>query len=137
MPIQNSVAKIYPGKGSPSTVWRHQDAPAPASATVIAAVFGTAADAYTTFQGSGPVRQGYIRVKTEAAVASFLVTQIVGKDASGVQYVLFHGDVATALTGVASAIVDTLEELELSYPKVDPARRKELNAVRLHLEKKE
>jgi PPK2 family polyphosphate:nucleotide phosphotransferase len=37
---------------------------------------------------------------------------------------------------VAAAIVDTLEGLKLSYPKVDPQKRKELNAVRKQLEGK-
>ncbi len=38
---------------------------------------------------------------------------------------------------VASAIVDTLEDLDLAYPKVDAAKRKELQAARALLEKKE
>jgi PPK2 family polyphosphate:nucleotide phosphotransferase len=38
---------------------------------------------------------------------------------------------------VASAIVDTLEELNLAYPKVDAAKRKELEAARAVLEKKD
>jgi len=38
---------------------------------------------------------------------------------------------------IASAIVDTLEELDLAYPKVDAAKRKELQAARGLLEKKE
>jgi len=38
---------------------------------------------------------------------------------------------------VASAIVDTLEELDLRYPKVNTAKRKELQAARAVLEKKE
>jgi PPK2 family polyphosphate:nucleotide phosphotransferase len=38
---------------------------------------------------------------------------------------------------VAAAIVDTLEELDLAYPKVDAAKRKELEAARALLEKKE
>jgi len=36
---------------------------------------------------------------------------------------------------VAAAIVDTLEELDLSYPKVDDAKKKELGAARKLLEK--
>jgi len=36
---------------------------------------------------------------------------------------------------VGSAIVETLKELKLAYPKVDPARRKELQAARAALEK--
>jgi polyphosphate kinase 2 (PPK2 family) len=36
---------------------------------------------------------------------------------------------------VASALVDTLEELGLSYPKVDAAKRKELEEARKLLEK--
>jgi PPK2 family polyphosphate:nucleotide phosphotransferase len=36
---------------------------------------------------------------------------------------------------VAAAVVDTLEELELSYPKVDPQKRKELDGARQLLEK--
>ena len=35
----------------------------------------------------------------------------------------------TRLT-ISAAIVDALEGLELSYPKVDPARSKELDAAR-------
>ena len=35
---------------------------------------------------------------------------------------------------VAAAIVDTLEELKLAYPKVDPEKRKELQAAREALE---
>lgn len=35
---------------------------------------------------------------------------------------------------VGSAIVETLKELKLSYPKVDPARRKALEAARAALE---
>ena len=38
---------------------------------------------------------------------------------------------------VASAIVDTLEDLDLAYPKVDAAKRKELQAARALLQKKE
>jgi PPK2 family polyphosphate:nucleotide phosphotransferase len=37
---------------------------------------------------------------------------------------------------VAAAIVDTLENLKLTYPKVDAAKRKELQAARAVLEKK-
>ena len=37
---------------------------------------------------------------------------------------------------VASAIVDTLEDLKLSYPEVDPDKRKELEAARGLLEGK-
>jgi PPK2 family polyphosphate:nucleotide phosphotransferase len=37
---------------------------------------------------------------------------------------------------VSAAIVETLEELDLSYPKVDAAKRKELQAARKLLEKK-
>ena len=35
---------------------------------------------------------------------------------------------------VASAMVESLEELDLSYPKVDPERRKELAEARKILE---
>ena len=31
---------------------------------------------------------------------------------------------------VAAAIVDTLDDLELSYPKVDPHKRKELQSAK-------
>jgi hypothetical protein len=34
---------------------------------------------------------------------------------------------------VAAAIVETLEDLKLAYPKVDPATRKELQAARAML----
>jgi len=37
---------------------------------------------------------------------------------------------------VAAAIVDTLQELKLAYPKVDPEKRKELQAARAELEKR-
>jgi len=37
---------------------------------------------------------------------------------------------------VGSAIIETLKELKLSYPKVDPARRKQLEAARVALEGK-
>ena len=37
---------------------------------------------------------------------------------------------------VAAAIVDTLEDLKLAYPAVDPQQRKELNAARKLLERK-
>ena len=37
---------------------------------------------------------------------------------------------------VSSAIIETLRELKLEYPQVDPRRRKELEAVRATLEKK-
>jgi hypothetical protein len=37
---------------------------------------------------------------------------------------------------VASAIIDTLEKLNLSYPKVDASRRKELEKARKFLEGK-
>ncbi len=37
---------------------------------------------------------------------------------------------------VAAAIVKTLEELDLAYPKVDAAKRKELEAARRLLAKK-
>ena len=37
---------------------------------------------------------------------------------------------------VAAAIVDTLEDLKLSYPKVDPAKRKQLMAAKKELEGK-
>jgi hypothetical protein len=39
-------------------------------------------------------------------------------------------------TVVAAAIVDTLEDLDLSYPKVDAQKRKELQAVQRVLEGK-
>jgi polyphosphate kinase 2 (PPK2 family) len=39
-------------------------------------------------------------------------------------------------TVVAAAIVDTLEDLDLSYPKVDARKRKELQAVQRVLEGK-
>jgi hypothetical protein len=37
---------------------------------------------------------------------------------------------------VAAVIVETLEDLKLEYPKVDPAMRKELEAARALLEGK-
>src|SRR5262249_30730908 len=37
---------------------------------------------------------------------------------------------------VAAAIVETLEELDLTYPKVDPAKRKELQTALALLKKK-
>ncbi len=37
---------------------------------------------------------------------------------------------------VGSAIVETLKDLKLEYPKVDPARRKELDAAQAALEGK-
>lgn len=37
---------------------------------------------------------------------------------------------------VAAAIVDTLQELKLAYPKVDPEKRKQLQAARAELERK-
>jgi hypothetical protein len=37
---------------------------------------------------------------------------------------------------VAAAIVETLEDLKVAYPKVDPATRKELQAARAMLEGK-
>jgi hypothetical protein len=37
---------------------------------------------------------------------------------------------------VAAAIVDAMEELDLSYPKVDPDQRKQLAAARKELESK-
>jgi PPK2 family polyphosphate:nucleotide phosphotransferase len=37
---------------------------------------------------------------------------------------------------VAAAIVDTLQELKLRYPKVDPEKRKQLQAARAELEKR-
>ena len=114
--ITNSIRNTYPGLGSPGTTYSRQNFPAASGASTVACVFGTAPDAYTTFSGKGPVRQGMVRVKTEAPVASFLVDSIVGKDASGNQYVLYHGDVATALTGVVSAVVDQLYQFQSDTP---------------------
>jgi polyphosphate kinase 2 (PPK2 family) len=37
---------------------------------------------------------------------------------------------------VAAAVVETLEDLKLAYPEVDPDKRKELQAVRAMLEGK-
>jgi PPK2 family polyphosphate:nucleotide phosphotransferase len=37
---------------------------------------------------------------------------------------------------VAAAIVDTLQQLKLAYPKVDPEKRKQLQAARAELEKR-
>jgi hypothetical protein len=37
---------------------------------------------------------------------------------------------------VAAAVVETLEDLKLAYPKVDPDKRKELQAARAMLEGK-
>jgi hypothetical protein len=37
---------------------------------------------------------------------------------------------------VAAAVVDALEDLDLSYPKVDAQKRKELQAARKMLEQK-
>jgi hypothetical protein len=36
---------------------------------------------------------------------------------------------------ISSVIVDTLESLQLQYPKVDPEKKKELGAARKQLEK--
>lgn len=116
MPIKNSIRNVYPGLGSPSTWVVKQDLPVASGASTITCIFGQAADTYTTFGGSGPVRQGKVRVKTEAPVASFLIVAIVGKDASGTQYVFYHGDVATALTGVASAVVDESQDFISDTP---------------------
>ena len=104
--ITHSVRNVYPGMGSPGTTYMRQAFPVASGASTVTCVFGTAPDQYTTFSGSGPVRHGMVRVKSEAAVASFDVVALVGKDASGNQYVLYHGDVATAIPGVASAVVD-------------------------------
>ncbi len=38
---------------------------------------------------------------------------------------------------VASVVIDTLESLKLSYPKLDKARRKELDSARTVLERQE
>jgi len=38
---------------------------------------------------------------------------------------------------VAAAIVDTLENLQLAYPEVNPQKRKELNAARKQLQSKD
>jgi hypothetical protein len=37
---------------------------------------------------------------------------------------------------VAAAIVDTMKELKLAYPKVDPEQRKQLLAAKAELKKK-
>ena len=37
---------------------------------------------------------------------------------------------------VAAAIVDTLQDLKLAYPSVDPEKRKQLQAARAELEKR-
>lgn len=109
-PISSSIKKAYAGLGSPGTWVIKQDLPVASGASTVTFPFGQASDAYTTFSGSGPVRQGKVRVKTEAPVASFLIVAIVGKTQTGAQVVLYHGDVATAIAGVSSAVVDEFQD---------------------------
>jgi hypothetical protein len=111
VPITNSIKTVFPGMGSSSVSYTLNNYSAAASAVTLACPMGTPqttppATGSVTQTGSTPVRRGMVRVKTEAAVASFLVTAISGKDAQGVVYVLYHGDTATALAGIASAVVD-------------------------------
>jgi hypothetical protein len=121
VPITNSVKTLFPGMGSSSVSYTLNGYTAAASAATLACPMGTLqttppATGQVLQTGSTPVRRGMVRVKTDAAVASFLVTAISGKDAGGVVYVLYHGDVATALAGIASAVVDQYYHFNSDVP---------------------
>lgn len=105
MPLNNSVRKIYPGMGSPGSSFTQADQAAASGASTL------------TCTMPSPVQHGLVHVKTEAAVASFLIVAVVGKTTVSTvagapplttpdQIVLYHGDVATAIPGVTSAFVD-------------------------------
>jgi hypothetical protein len=50
-------------------------------------------------------------------------------------YVVPADDKENARLIVSQIVLDTLEELDLAYPKTSPARRAELQAIRKQLEK--
>ena len=89
MPISKSIRQIYPGMGSPgSSGFSMQNAAAAASAATLVCPLPQ------------PLSHGLVRIKTEAAVASFQVTSITGKDASAAVYILFAGEPALAMAGI-------------------------------------
>jgi hypothetical protein len=106
MPISKSIKTLYPGMGSPTTSYTLNNYSAAASAATLACPMGTPqttlpATGTVTQTGSNPVRQGLVRVKTEASVSTFQVTSITGKDASANVYILFAGEPALAMAGIA------------------------------------
>lgn len=111
--ITNSVRNSYAGLGSPAASYSRQDQAAASGASTLVCAMPS------------PVRQGYVRVKTEAPVASFLISAVLGRtnvDINGQplstpdQIVLYHGDVATAITGVTTAYVDECVRFQSDRP---------------------
>ena len=103
MAIKNSIRNVYPGMGSPGSSFVQNDVAAASGASTL------------TCTMPSPVQHGKVRVKTEAAVASFIIVAVLGKTNVGPTglplgtpdtIVLYHGDIATAIPGVATAFVD-------------------------------
>jgi hypothetical protein len=105
VPITKSVKTLYAGMGSSTTSYTLNNYSAAASAATLLCPMGTPqtsppATGTVTQTGSNPVRQGLVRVKSEASVASFQVTSITGKDAGGATYILFAGEPALTMAGI-------------------------------------
>jgi hypothetical protein len=107
--IQNSIKNSYPGLGSPSVSYTKQDFAVASGDSEISCplVPGNMEPGESgVMTGNMPVRQGIVRIKTEAPVASFRVTSIVGEDTETNDVILYRGDVATAITLTGSPKYD-------------------------------
>lgn len=115
MPLNNSIRRVYPGMGSPGPSFSLADQAAASGASTLVCTMPQ------------PISHGVVRVKTEAAVTSFLLVAVLGKTTVSTvagapplttpdTIVLYHGDVATAIPGVTSAFVDEFIDFNADRP---------------------
>lgn len=117
MPITNTIKNWYPGGGSPSVYFANQNFNITNGNTVVSLPVG--ANVQTNQFGQGPVRVGFVRVKTEAPgtfintgnlypnASLIRVLTITGDDAASNTVQLYSGDAAA---GAANQNIDEIFE---------------------------
>jgi hypothetical protein len=110
MPITNSVKGWYAGGGSPSVYFANQNFNITNGNTTISCPVG--ANVQTNQVGNGPVRVGFVRVKTES-VGTFINTGNLYPNAALIRVLNIWGDdgssnVVQIYSGDASATVANL-----------------------------
>jgi hypothetical protein len=110
MPITNTIKNWYPGGGSPSVYFANQNFNITNGNTTVSLPVG--ANVQSNQQGQGPVRVGYVRVKTES-VGTFINTGNVYPNASLIRVLNIWGDdgssnVVQIYSGDAAATVSNM-----------------------------
>jgi len=123
MPISNTIKNVYAGFGSPTVYFSNQNFNITNGNTTVSLPVG--ANVQTNQQGTGTVRVGLVRVKTES-VGTFIntgnlypnaalirVLNIWGDDGSSNVVQLYSGD---AVAGVANINIDEYYEFSCDLP---------------------